>query len=103
MRKSNTSKCYKIAAVIISLMMLAIVLFSAFYIAVETDHDCCGEDCLICACIQLCENTLRVFSSAEAIHLSVIIPVLFVLLITAILSAAIPQETPVSSKVRLNN
>ena len=103
MRNSNTSKCFRIAAGVIGLMMLVFVLFSAFYIAAEADHDCCGDDCPVCSCIRNCENTLRGIGEGAALQLSAVITVLFVLLIAAVLAAAIPQETPVSRKVRLNN
>ena len=72
------------------LMLLVFVLFSAFCIAAEADHDCCGEDCPICACIQMCENTLRGNKSGTAVQVSVLIPVLFALLPAAALAAAVP-------------
>ncbi|MCR5138342.1 MAG: hypothetical protein K6C12_14845 [Oscillospiraceae bacterium] len=43
------------------LVLLAafIVLFSVLFIALEADHDCCGEGCAICAQIHVCEDLLR--------------------------------------------
>lgn len=100
---SNVSKARRITAGIIGLMMLFVMLFSAFYMAAEADHDCSGEDCPICACIQQCENTLRLFGGGEIRLLSVIIPTLFILPAAALCAAAVPQDTLVSRKVRLNN
>ncbi len=103
MRNSVESKGLKITAGVIGLMMLVIVLFSAFYIVAEAEHDCCGDDCQICACIKLCENTLHAVGDVTAALLSFIVPVIFGLFIANILATAVPKETLVSRKVRLNN
>lgn len=102
MRNSKPLKASKITAGIMGLMMLVIVLFSAFYIAVEVNHDCTGEECPVCACIQQCENTLRGVGGGLAIQSSVIIPVLLVLIAVLFVTAAAP-DTLFSRKVRLNN
>ena len=88
---------------VMGLMMLVILLFSAFFIAVEAEHDCCGEDCPVCVCIRQCENTLHGVVDGTEAQLCFIVPVLLVLLIAGALAAAVPQDTPVSGKVRLNN
>ena len=103
MRNSSTAKVLRITAGIMGLMMLFIVLFSAFYIAAETDHDCCGEDCPICACIHQCENTLRGFGDGTAVQSAVVAPVILILFAAAFIIAAVSQDTLVSRKVRLNN
>ncbi len=103
MRNSNASKVLRITAGIMGLMMLFIVLFSAFYVAAEAGHDCSGEECPICSCIQYCENTLCGIGGGTTAQISFIIPVLFILLIAGIFTAAVPQESLVSRKVRLNN
>ncbi len=84
-------------------MMLVTLLFSAFYIACEADHECCGEGCLICACIRQCENTLRGIGSGTEERLSAVYPVFPVLFAAVLCAAAALSETPVSRKARLNN
>ena len=103
MRNSSTSKVLRITAGIMGLMMLFIVLFSAFYIAAETDHECCGEDCPICACIHQCENTLRGIGDGAAVRTAAVAPVILILFAAAFVIAAVSQDTLVSRKVRLNN
>lgn len=103
MCNSNTAKLKRIAAGIIGVVMLIIVLSSAFLIAAEADHDCTGEDCPICACIQQCENILHGFGDGTAAQLSAIIPVLFILHNVTLFAVVLPQETLISRKVRLNN
>ena len=103
MGNSKTANVRRIAAGIMGLMMLIIVLFSAFLIAAEADHDCTGEDCPICACIGLCENMLRGIGDGKAAQLSADIPVLFILFFSTLFVAELPQETLITKKVRLNN
>ena len=103
MRNSNTSKRLRITAGIMGVMMLVIVLFSAFYIAAETDHDCCGEECTICACIHQCENILHRIGDGAAVRSGAVAPVILIFFAAAFTIAAVSQDTLVSRKVRLNN
>ncbi len=103
MRNSNTSKGLRITVGIMGLMMLVIVLFSAFYIAAEADHECCGEDCPICACIQQCENTLRGIGDGAAVKSASVAPAILISPAAAFVITAVSQDTLVSRKVRLNN
>ena len=99
---SNNSRFKRITACATGILMLALVLFSAFYIAVETDHNCSGENCLVCVYIQQCENILRQVGHSTA-QVSIASPVIFLLLLALCSLYSFPQETPVSKKVRLNN
>lgn len=93
----------RIAAGILGMLMLFIMLFSAFYIAAEADHDCTGEDCPICACIQQCENTLHQIGDGMALQVATVAPIVFMLVSAFLFAFGFPQETLVSRKVRLNN
>ncbi len=98
--RSNSEKSvWKGAAAFIA----ALFFFSAFFVLIEADHDCCGAGCPICACIHQYENLLRLFGSSllpAVVQLSGL--VLFVLsrTQTVLFFASI---TPVSQKVRLND
>ena len=100
---SSKSKALRITAGIMGLMMLILVLFSAFYIATEADHDCCGEDCPICAYIHQCENTLRGIGDGTAVRPVIIAPVILFRLAAAFTITAVSRDTLISRKVRLNN
>ncbi len=91
------------AACIMAVMMLLVVLLSSFFIAVHADHDCTGEDCPICASIQHCENAIRGIGSGVTAVSAVIVPVLISLLLISGGVALFQFDTPVSTKVRLNN
>ena len=88
---------------IMAIMVLFVVLFSAFFIVSHADHDCSGEDCPVCACIQQCENILHgadgnlVFANAGFMPLVLVIGSILVSYCVVI------SGTPVSAKVRMNN
>ncbi len=103
MRDENGSKARRVAAGIMGAMILAALLFSAFYIACEADHECCGDGCLVCACLRQCENTLRGIGSGAEGRLSAACHILPALFIAVLSAAAVFPETPVSRKARLNN
>ena len=103
MRSTNTSKAIKVSAGIIAAMLLVVLLFSAFFIVAETHHDCAGEDCLICACIRICENALKGLGSFAAMQVSSVFAVIFVILAAVSSFTAVSSDTLVSNKVRLNN
>lgn len=103
MRDPKTSKAIRAAAGALCVMLLLAVLFSAFYIAVEADHDCCGEGCRICVCIHQCRNVLRQFGIGAAVRQSAVLPVCAVLFAAMLVVAAFRQDTLVSEKVRLDH
>ena len=97
------SKIGRITAGIIATMMLIAVLFSAVFIAVESGHDCDGEDCPICTCIHQCENTLHNLGNGLISSSFVISPVVIILYTGVCALFVFAQSTLVSNKVRLNN
>ncbi len=92
-----------IAACIMGIMMFAVVLFSAFYIAVETGHDCEGEDCPICACIEQCRNTLRQIGDGMITLIITLLPAAIFFSAVSPATPELAQRTPVSQKIRLND
>ena len=103
MKSYYGDKRINITAGIMAVMMLIVVLFSSFYIASHADHECTGEDCPICACIQQCENNIRGIGSGVATISAVIIPVFIAFQFISYGVSLFRLSTPVSAKVRLNN
>ena len=99
----KVSKFRKIAAGVMGLMMLVTLLLSVTYIIEETHHDCCGEDCPICATILQCANTVRLIGGGEQIHAISLIPVALVIYTAVIPLSVFVPETLVSRKVRLDH
>ena len=75
-----TSSHKKIVAGIAAFAVLFIMLFSSFYICAEADHHCSGEDCPVCACIQICENVIRQMGSRTDMPVLVCLTAAFLLL-----------------------
>ena len=57
----------RIAALLLAVTILVIMLYSAFFVAAEADHDCVGEGCPICYQIDACQNTLKSLSLAVCV------------------------------------
>ncbi|MBQ2580719.1 MAG: hypothetical protein II574_03725 [Ruminococcus sp.] len=93
----------KHAALIIALMLFFVMLISAVFIAHETQHDCSGDGCGICAILAVCENMLKNISAAAAAA-AVLAAAVFIF-IRSIEAAAVfcPAATPVSLKVKLSD
>lgn len=87
----------------LAVLVLLAVLFPAFFIACEADHDCTGDCCGVCLSIRQCEALLQSVSAALLIMCALLLAVRAALLAASALSVTVWQETPVSRKVRLNN
>jgi len=92
----------RIMAGIVACMLFVLMLFSALYIACETAHDCAGEECPVCACLQQCDNTLHQTFDGT-VMLSVIVPFSMILLSVIPVRSELSGKTLVSAKVRMDN
>ena len=103
MPNSEVSKSKRIAAGVIGMLMIIVMLFSAFYISSETGHDCVGEDCPICACVQQCENVLHKIGGGLAFIISAIVPVICAVICAFLFVSDIQKNTLISRKIRMND
>ena len=93
----------KIITAILAASVLFILLFSAFFVAEHVDHDCTGDDCPVCACLQQCEMMLRGLESGMTAGAGIYLSVLFLMIYISSVCYIVAGKTPVSIKVRLNN
>lgn len=94
----------KIATGIIATMMLLYIVLSAFFISLEANHKCEDEEnCPICECMQICQNTLHQISDFATVAVFAFVPVLLRLGVSFVVSYNLKKETPVSYKIRLND
>lgn len=102
-RAHRSSDSGKITAIFLILVVLLFLLVSTYFIAYEADHECTGEDCPVCALLQISENSLRQLGSGvpAAAAASSLFVLILVMQIFTDESVALP--TPVSRKTRLNN
>lgn len=103
MKNSTDQKISRVFACIMAAMVLFVVLFSAFFIVSHADHDCTGEDCPVCACLQQCENILHGVGDGSIHAASGILPVVFIVGFILASYCIVVSDTPVSTKVRIND
>ncbi len=56
------TKKKRIISLLIAVALLFVMLYSALYIAAESNHICIGENCPVCYQINACENALKFLS-----------------------------------------
>lgn len=102
MMTSKKKQLKRIYAGVLATMMLAVLILSSMFIAIEANHHCEDDDCPICESIHQCLNILHGFGNKGTVS-SVIIPVIAVLAISYLSVCDIRFATLVSRKVRLND
>ena len=97
-------KYRRLLAGTMAFVVLVTVMFSLAYSAIESGHDCCGEECHICESIRECEKIASRFCSGAAKNTSpAAVPFIAFLILTVIcLETVFTRESPVSSKIQLN-
>ncbi len=102
-RIHKSADSWKITAIFLILVILLFLFISTYFIAYEADHECTGEDCPVCALIQMSENSLRQLGSGAPSAAAVSSLFILILVMQICTSDSITLPTPVSEKIRLNN
>lgn len=93
----------RLTALALALTLTFAMLFSAFFILGEADHDCVGENCHICFQLSVCENTLRTVGRI----LFAVLAAAMAILLAAVLPSGSDEHarrfSPVSLKVKLSD
>lgn len=93
----------KIISILISVTLIFVLSCSLIYIVKETNHDCDGDNCLICFNIKQCEENIRIKTGGTInfpIMTLIILAVLFCLILK---ENDIFPKTLITQKVRLND
>ena len=100
---NNSIRFRRAAAIILSVLMIVVVLLSSIVISVNAHHDCPGEECQVCECIELCIGILTRFGAKSTSSVPAVIQ--RAVPIAAIVFAVYISitDSPVSRKERLNN
>ncbi len=93
----------KRTAILSLLLLVSVLLFSSIYVARESTHECHGEDCPVCAVIQLCLTVTRSVGAAAPFFAASLSFFAAVLLFVAAVSEHTVSITPVSQKIKLLN
>ena len=102
-RKKMRNKNYRYLPLILSAVLFLLLSFSAFYIAEESVHECSGEECPICECLQICEGILYETQGARLIIISALIAYVFIFSIGTVNGRLCSFDTLVSEKVRMDS
>lgn len=98
----NTKK-HRVVSIVICILFVFIAFASLFYVVKEEKHHCTGEECSVCACILLAEQTLKNLKTG-GIDVSDLSPILVSSALMLICQALhICGTSLVSQKVRMNN
>lgn len=97
------TKKQKTLAFLTCVAFIAVAFLSALFIVKEANHDCTGENCPVCACIQQAEQTLnQLGTGTPEAAISVPAIVQFAQLLVCLFTV-VPFSTLISQKVRLND
>ena len=93
----------RITAILMMIFVLMFLLLSIHIIAHEEYHECTGDDCPVCALIQISSNGLRELCGGTPAIATISVIIIFSLMVQIISNETCAISTPVTRKTRLNN
>ena len=102
MRK-NIKTSVKVLAGILGILVALSFVFSLFFVALESDHECEGEECHICRTMEVCEGILRQAGSAVTSKAALMATVWVVCLLAFPVITFVQDKTLVTDKVKMND
>lgn len=97
------NKRTRILIVLTALAVAFVLLSSLAFIVLEADHDCAGEGCQICCCIENCENLLRQLTGALTVSFGIVAAIYALGIVCSELAKEITACTPITLKVKLSD
>ena len=101
--KKGIKTLLKVSAGIVGIMVALSFVFSLFFITVEADHDCEGEDCHICRTLEVCEGLLRQSGAAVTSGAVPVAAVWIICLVSVPVMTYVQDKTLVTDKVKMND
>lgn len=92
-----------ITAIIVAAFVVSIMLLSVFFVATEQHHDCTGDDCPVCAVLQMCEASLQQTGDGGVSFIVMALLLLAAISFVSYAGVEVVPITPVSAKVRMNH
>ena len=97
------NKGKRIFAVAVALLLAAVLISSAAFIAANADHDCCGEQCAVCAGIVTCVRTFGLAAKSLAVMAFIAVVICRAAREIIFFTGREKADTPVTFKVKLLN
>ncbi|MCR4599623.1 MAG: hypothetical protein K5678_11370 [Acetatifactor sp.] len=93
----------RIFALMTAVAMLCGLLFMQIFVSHELGHECSGEDCEICYCLEACESVFGSLKLFDAFFIVLGIICASLIGVIAYADPSLGHTTPILQKVRLNN
>ena len=93
----------RVLALLLSAAMLLVLLASTAFVVSHADHDCCGDNCLICDQINVCTQHLKTVSLAAAAELLFAAFLRFARASLPTPAPSMARQTLITCKVKLTN
>ena len=93
----------RITAVLLTVVLCISVLGAAFCLAEHTQHDCAGENCIVCAVLEQCSERMHAAISAASAAAMLLLFALYAVTLTDTETCEAFHVTPVTLKVKLLN
>jgi len=100
--KLNTKAAQGLKKVLGVVLVLSFVL-TLFFVAFELYHECEGEECPICICLEECVNTVKGFCNSLPTVSALWTVLATVVLGSSLFTGELVFMTPITVKVRMNN
>ncbi|MDR0889958.1 MAG: hypothetical protein LBM28_04840 [Oscillospiraceae bacterium] len=91
----------RIFAAVLAVVLLCVILLSCDFLLQHADHDCIGEDCLVCHQISAFADALRALLCAPVLCVGAYAAIRGLCRLSANLPTASSHKTLVSEKIRL--
>ena len=101
--KKNIRTSVKILAGIVGIMVALSFVFSLFFVTIEADHECEGEECHICRTMEVCEGLLRQSGAAVTSAAVPVAAVWIICLVSVPVMTYVQDKTLVTDKVKMND
>ena len=93
----------RMGALLAAILLFCSILFMLFFLSHEVTHECSGENCEICFCMDFCVNVIsHLKTSAAGLILSAILAT-GLIFVSASSREKLVCNTLVSMKIRNNN
>ena len=99
LNKKTAQGLRKVLGVVVMLSVLCALLFIAF----EAHHECEGENCPICACLEECVRTVRGLGESLPILSACVVIYIATVFVSLVESEELVFNTPILFKVRMND
>ncbi|MGN0665513.1 MAG: hypothetical protein ACI4KF_03195 [Huintestinicola sp.] len=91
------------AGILMALSIVFAMIFSFSFIALESGHDCTGEDCPICEAVVHCEEAVQTLGTAETAVFALFTAVYAIVIAVCRPIQASCVQNPIKLKVKLSN